>query len=294
MKKIYKTITALLLVCIMVIPGSLSANAAAIAFATDYATLKTAIDNKADTIIIMNDISLADVISITYDVTIASNGATIYPASGKFHFNVLNSSDITVTFQGVILDGNQICGGILTYANAIIDGAVIKNCVSSGNGAIYGRGRLTLNNCEFINNRSTSYGGAVVATAPLTVNNCVFTNNNAGAGGGGAIYAEYTTSITSCTFTGNVAYKGGAIYFGWENSSSSSFSYQLTLLNVDFLSNSAGYGGAIYAQGFIYANHINFTYNSAGYTGGAIYFIANGSIGGKYIYYTNNTPNMFN
>jgi len=310
MKKVYKTITALLLVCIMVIPGSLSVNAATVAFATNYTTLKTAIDNKADTIIIINNITLEDVIGITYDVTIASNGATIYPASGKRHFNVMNNSQTTVTFQDVVLDGANIGGGIFAYGDITIKDAVIQNCITS---AVYNRGYINLtgcninnnkategggvfnsatmdmSNCTFTNNKAYQDGGGVYCYAASSVNmyNCKFTNNNADAGAGGAIYATGSTTVNTCTLTGNVAYKGGAIYF----TSATTSANHLSVFGSTISNNAAGRGAGIYTTGniFIFGNY--FTNNSAGYDGGAIYININASTGGGYNDFNNNTPN---
>jgi len=290
MKKVYKTITALLLVCIMVIPGSLSANAATVAIATNYQTLKTAIENGTDTIVIANDITLEDVININHDVTFNSLGATIYAAAGKRHFNVFQGdiSDITVTFQNVILDGKKTSGGLFTYStNATIKNVVIQNCYNSSyGGAIYSCGGLTLRNCKIDNNRGC-YGAGVYADA-LSAYDCIFTNNvvNTSVGGGG-ICTTSTTSLSSCTFSGNTGFYGGAICF-----IPSSPTTMLLIELCTITNNYAQYGGGIYNTGYSFFYYTDIKNNAAGYaTGGGIYNTSGATYGSFYGSIIDNSPN---
>ena len=270
MKKVYKTITALLLVCVLVIPGSLTANASTIAFATNYATLKTALDNQASTIIIMNDITFDSTLTIKYDVTIASSGATIY-ALGR-HFYVRNSGEITVTFQDVILEGKNGGGGIdAAVGNAVIENAIIQNCSYTYGGAIYSTGGLTLINC-IINNNYSNRGGGVHATSSLTAYDCTFTNNKVIADEyGGAIYSRGAeVYLNNCDFINNYAGDGGAIY---------SIGTNIGLSYCTFTNNNASNGGGVYATAKLSTDHCTFTNNRAGTNcGGAIYSTSNTTI----------------
>jgi len=285
MKKVYKTITALLLVCILVIPGSLTANAATVAIVTDYSSLKTAIENKTDTIVVANDITLNDVININHDVTLISLGATIYPASGKRHFNVFRGdvSDITVTFQDVILDGKKIGGGLFTYStNATINNAVIQNCYYVSGGAIYSTGHLTLAGCTIKNNTSNN-GGGINSSGDITISDCIFTNNSVGSGRGGAIYATSATSILRCTFTNNDAYSGGALHFT---------SLSSTRIESTTISNNWAYsGGGIYSMGELSLILADITNNSAQFNGGGVFHDSANTLYNIYSNISNNSPN---
>jgi len=287
MKKVYKTITALLLVCIMVIPGSLSVNAATVAIATNYATLKTAIENKTDTIVLANDITLEDTININYSITLVSfTNYKIYSASGKRHFNVSNTvggPTITIKFQDVKIDGNYLGGGLNIYGDVTIENAVIQNCNTMYGGAIVSRGPLTFNNCNFVDNHS-NYGGAVYATEGLlTTNDCTFTNNTA-TYYGGAIISYTNASIKTSTFTGNIANKGGAIYLANHGT-------QLTISWSTISNNSAGYGGGIFNNGTLFFDYTSIGHNAAGYNGGGIFNTSSATYSSYYGAVNDNSPN---
>ena len=164
-------------------------------------------------------------------------------------------------------------------------GAVVSNCVMTGNIAAYRGGGAcfgTLNNCTLTGN-SASYGGAAWST---TLNNCALTNNTASSGGGAyncalyqcllrTNYASYgggafSCTLNSCTLTNNSAASGGG-------------AYNSALNNCLLTSNSASayspYGGGAYNCTL---NNCTISGNSAAgtwaYAGGAYAGLANNSI----------------
>ena len=159
------------------------------------------------------------------------------------------------------------------------------NTASTGGGAIYADGSLTLTSTttgqlSFIGNSTlstTGRGGAIYARQTLYLTSAVdglvaFANNTATTGG--AIYALNLLSMGSTvqtTFTNNTASDvGGAVY-------AANVQLPTTTGQVTFIDNSATHGGAIYqalggttfgAPGAVFQN------NTATGQGGAIYAVA--------------------
>lgn len=279
---VYKIMTILLsmLLCFRISAPALAQESttsnAAIAFATDYITLRTAIANQASTIIIQNDIILQDSLSINYNVTLASyTEATLTSAAGKYHFQASVSS-ITITFQNVILDGNSIGGGIYSPVSYLtLDGAIIQNCSSLARndiygGAVYSQGWLGLYNCSIKNNSSYSAGGGIYCLQ-LNAIDCDVTNNTSANGGG--VYIAHAGSVSSCTFTNNTASssggKGGAIFY---EAYLPNIRPMLTVFYCTITNNSAGYGGGIYSNYYTVLSGNSIRYNTAYINGGGIFF----------------------
>jgi hypothetical protein len=68
---------------------------------------------------------------------------------------------------------------------------------------------------HFKNGLATSGGGAIYNSGILTLESCIFSGNRttAGSNGSGAIYSTNTLIIRGCTFYGNTGILGGAVYF---------------------------------------------------------------------------------
>lgn len=289
MKKINKTITALLLVCIIVIPASLSVNAAAVAFVSDYTQLETALAGKTSTIIILNDIGFDSTLPIDYDVTFASNAeVTLFQNSNsKRHFNVNGSTSINLVFQGITLDGNSIGGGFYSStAQTYIEGVTIENCRQSSGAAIESSGWLGLKDCIINNNKASYYGGGIYCLQ-LNAEDCEFTNNMTYYGGGGA-YIAHTGSLTNCTFTHNTTNeKGGAIFFSSDNPNTRPMLY---LSECTITNNEAANGGGIYSNQYTMLLDTYIAFNSATANGGGLYMGMNSDYTSSNTYIYKNSP----
>jgi hypothetical protein len=133
--------------------------------------------------------------------------------------------------------------------------------------------RLSMTNCQIINNASVNNGGAFyqyeAAGGGHTFINCVFAGNSAQSNGGAFRGYSGNTTFDNCFFKDNRAVYGGAIYYGIMNTG-------LSFSNCIFINNSADYGGAInyYGGGSIdedsYITNCIFINNSAS-VGSSIY-----------------------
>lgn len=117
---------------------------------------------------------------------------------------------------------------------------------------------VILKNINITNGFSFVYGGAIASSGKLTIINCNFINNNvydtfdylswreSGYGEGGAIYTENDLTVINSTFTGNCAQYLGSYHD----------------MDVDVYMGDYGEGGAISCCGNLYLENSNFTKNS--------------------------------
>lgn len=130
---------------------------------------------------------------------------------------------------------------------------VVEKCTFTENGysihsAGWGSVEVTIEGCEFRNNRTEDYGTVTF-----------------GGWGGSDI------TVSHSTFIGNVARNGGAVQLTTPGSGSDKKESQATFTNCTFKENSASYeGGAIYSDDSISLTGCTFIENSAEYAGGAI------------------------
>lgn len=127
----------------------------------------------------------------------------------------LNIKNTTFTDNEVSLSGGEGCmGGAIYCRGEITDisGSVFENNVANMGygGAIDAGGKLTLTNCDFINNSADFEGGAIEAGNAI-INRCTFTQNTASWLYGGAI-SLYGGNVRNSNFTNNKANSGDAIY----------------------------------------------------------------------------------
>ena len=245
-----------------------------------FTDLKHLISNSGDvinltrdyTFSVMSDYMLIDGIYINKDLTINGNN------------HVIDADGLARIFN---IDGHNVVLNNITFANGNADngGAILTSIQTT----------LSIDSCRFENN-SAKNGGAIYLKSynPINIDASVFNNNIASEKGGAIYYGDYesnTFSNITGTFTNNRASNGGAIYLidvkkyhvkgnFTKNSAGNNggavcadASVTLSILSVDgvFDSNTAAFGGAVYA----YNPSGNFTgiykNNRASNDGGAIY-----------------------
>ena len=105
----------------------------------------------------------------------------------------------------------------------------------------------------------------------VTIKNLTIKNVNFWEKGGAIKFAGDSGTVINCNFINNTAQNGGAIYFD----------YTGNVENCNFTNNQAtgddSYGGAVYFYDEGSVSNCNFTNNSAQY-GGAVHFVNNGTV----------------
>lgn len=194
-------------------------------------------------------------------------GGTIYIANGIYNeYDLIINKNIKIigeNQQDSIINANKQGKSILTVASgydvdiSTVTIANIDNVYANG-GAIDNKGKLTINNCRFSENK-VQFGGAIYNCGTLSVNNSVFSKNLATIDGGAIDNVKGTLSLTNCIFDNNEAYGyGGAI---------NSQEGILTINNSTLTKNSGDQGGAISNAGTATIIQSTITNNNARITG---------------------------
>lgn len=218
-----------------------------------FTELQNALKNeKVPEIKLTKDIVMTSMININRNVVI--DGAN-HALNGQNKVQLFKISS-TVTMKNLILKGGKASLG----------------------GAIDLYGKLTLNNCQFINNTASgskptsAAGGAIFAreSSTLSATSTKFTTNAATQGKGGAVAVFSNNAVfNKCTFTSNKAKNG-------EGGAIASYGKGLKVTSCTFKSNSAtstgkSYAGAITLMGASpNIQSSTFTSNSAKNHAGAI------------------------
>ncbi len=218
-------------------------------------------------------------------------GANI-PLYGGFEGDETTLDERNPALYPTILDGtdgnsdtNKVHHVVTGAHLALLDGFVIRNgnakgedflddTVGNGGGLLLVYAAMTVNNCDFIQNRANLYGGAIYALyADLTISNTILEFNSADEGGG-ALYSAYTTlNAGAMHFDQNQSVSGGALFVARDGGSRSRISDSRFTNNQvdDFL----GSGGGVHME---FANELQivdcaFVGNRAldGASGGGIY-----------------------
>jgi hypothetical protein len=149
-------------------------------------------------------------LAVTKALTVRSvNGAAVTVIQGQ------NAVRCVYLANGAGLVGFTLTNGVAGYGGGAFCesvGAVVSNCVLTGNSASIGGGGAfsgTLNNCTLTGNSATWGAGTLLST----LRNCVLTNNTAGYAGGGA----FASVLNNCMLSGNSALHGGGAIGGTLN-----------------------------------------------------------------------------
>jgi predicted outer membrane repeat protein len=220
--------------------------------------------------------------SATFSDMAINNGAGVSFVSGKTQLMggaIVNSGTVSLVRCSFSFNGRPPqtqTGGVIfnTGAMTIADTFFYDNHAVKGAG-IYNEGTLSITNGSFTSNSAIvnwmpeEQGGAIYSTGDLVVTRSTFNSNR--AMNGGAVYNLNNMTIDGCSFTGNHAtmpqdtktmdLDGGAIFtngYSW-------------VMNSDFTSNEAEFGGAINNDLGISIANCTFSNNSAFISGGAIF-----------------------
>ena len=211
--------------------------------------------------------------SLRYAVNNAASGSTIKFAPGLTGTITLSNGQFDLTKNLVIIGPGAsklaISGNNSTRMFAVESGvtATIRGLTfTNGNesddygGGIYNRGKLTLKNCTFSNDKADNYGGGLYDAPGGTVSlfNCTFNNDtSAGDGGGVAVY-EGTMNMTGCSINNSTAggsYYGGGVY---------NYGGTITVKNSTFSGDTAGEGGGgLSTEGNAFITNCTFASDSA-------------------------------
>lgn len=220
-------------------------------------------------------------IKITTGINQAEH-SIITAAADERHLKISGTNltlDFTSSSQGkVVLDGGGVSGGIIDFGTNA-EGTIklitphIQNCQSTtmGGGMYFSNAKkIELEGGTFIGNKTTKENGGAIRAANIdiliTPSNPLFFENNTTTALGGAIHAG-TINLSgegAIEFSGNEAKSGGAIYatsinmdasdcstFISENKATENggafYGTNIDIKNASFSSNTAKYGGAIYA-----------------------------------------------
>jgi len=193
---------------------------------------------------------------------IGAGGGRSDPTLTNVSFNGNAASSVAGAMYNDAGDGSQ--GG---SASPTVSGGTFTNNLADYGGAIYneatgGMGNMSVTNTTFKSNVATLAGGAIYifsasgGTANPVISGAAFSSNSAEFGGAVYVYSDFTDTngdpskadpsfVNGTTFGDNVVgTSGGAIYINANNGGTATPS----LDGVDFSSNDAGYGGAVYLE----------------------------------------------
>jgi len=259
--------TRIILSCLLVI-GLLVSIASPQTVRASTLTVDTLLDEN-DASCSDGDCALRDAIQVaTASDTISfSVTGTIFLTLGPLYVD----KDLTISGPGpgsLTVDGNHNGGVFYVMGNTSFSGLTIANGAAEyGGGMFHLAGAATLTNVTFSDNISGGKGGGMYNyICPATLTNVTFSNNSAPDGGG--MWNRGNTNLLNVTFSNNTATSGGGGGMFDEATA--------TLTNVAFIGNSApgNSGGGLFSYqddpSNPILNHVLFTNNTAGYTGGGM------------------------
>ena len=236
------------------------------------------LDTTVTVIIVIANIQLTDARAMNRSLVImAMNGSyTFTSASGKAHFLIQNqSAPISITFSNIILDGNNLGGGIvIENSDVTLNNAIIQNCaengVCSGNAIdasnialdpvsneLQSTGDLTINFGSLTGNEC----GGVSCTGPISIYGATISENS-GSGvsainlceeGATAYFESVSISENESEIRG-----GGLFLWGYTVIITGTVSNGQVVTESDISGNAAQYGGGgVYA--YLCSTDISYT-----------------------------------
>ncbi len=239
--------------------------------AADFQSLKEAISNAqaGDTIIITGDIDFTGTLiiekSLTFKATEEAGVLAFTSAVGR-HIAIPIGCDVTLTFDGIVLNGAGTGGGITVSSNAALTlkNAIIYDCAFSGSGggiSVNPNGSLIIEGGRIADNKASSNGGGIFGTffSEITIMDCQISGNTAmGEGGGGIAGSTVNILVSGSTISGNRAKDGGGIY---------GYASEVTIADSEISGNTADHnGGGIWSNALEYltvTEDVVFTGNKA-------------------------------
>jgi predicted outer membrane repeat protein len=149
---------------------------------------------------------------ITMDNALTGQTITLTSSLNSNKSLTINGNGVTLTQSGI----TSPCLNISSATEVIIRRVHFRDGLGdSYGGAIYNRGKLTVESCIFSGNQSYHGGSAVYTDGDLTILGCTFYNNNSVTQGGGALWNNNTTiRLAGNIFYGNTAPSYGNIVYG--------------------------------------------------------------------------------
>jgi uncharacterized repeat protein (TIGR02543 family) len=209
--------------------------AAATNYAGDYPSLTNAIANSAngDTIIITNNITVSNQVSMGVGLTIQGNNRSIsVPVPGLNASGVVNSAPsgfgvfsisatgMTNTIQSLTIEGGAPSGSgggiLLGGGTLLLQGVTVSQsggASTTGGGIAVNAGALFMNGCN-ISRNGAQYGGGFLNYGTMFIQDCTFSENRSmsGGGGGGGGENDGTLYANNSTFANNISTElGGGI-----------------------------------------------------------------------------------
>ena len=202
---------------------------------TDDLSLRNAMANPSvSEIIVMNDITMTDVITISSARTVAlsANNSTpdvsITSAMGKRHFIIEDAGSVLTLTDGIVLQGHgseTIAGGVVAQSGGTFTmngGVITGNAAYQGGGVLVGGGSgasfFNMTGGTISNNAAEGDGGGLHATwgGRVHITNGTFTNNTA-SGGGGLWLCYGTESVIENILVNDNGYDWGGdiVVYGW-------------------------------------------------------------------------------
>lgn len=187
-------------------------------------------------------IRLLSTLNVDKNVNIVGNNNV--SVSGENSFLILRNSATVAISNLSFVNGfaTSLGAAVVNEGVLTLNQCNFKNNAGANGGAIYNRvnASLTIDACDFTNNRSTGNGGAIYNSGTLNVASSRFTYDVASVFGGVLYNSGSATIVNSLLADSKAEIGGGAVYNG---------SGTLTIVNATIANNSAQNGGGL----FVYA-----------------------------------------